>query len=112
MKKQYRLRKNWEFDLVLKNKKFIANKYVIVYYKKASAFKVGITVPKKFANSVGRNYHKRQMKAIVHKMNLYNYPYEMVIIIRKNFINCNFLTKVIEIEKIFTQFKQQNEKIK
>ncbi|SYV93539.1 Uncharacterised protein [Mycoplasmopsis synoviae] len=52
------------------------------------------------------------MKAIVHKMNLYNYPYEMVIIIRKNFINCNFLTKVIEIEKIFTQFKQQNEKIK
>ncbi|WP_036452475.1 ribonuclease P protein component [Mycoplasma buteonis] len=110
MKKIYRLKKNWEFDAVLNSKKQFINKYVILYYKKADEFKIGITVPKRFANSVGRNLYKRQLRSIVGEAHLENVPYQFVIIARKDFLNTDFAIKKAEVLKIFEKFRK-NEKI-
>ncbi|VEU70063.1 ribonuclease P protein component [Mycoplasmopsis glycophila] len=106
MKKIYRLKKNWEFNEVINSKKQIINKYVIVYYKNADAFKVGITVPKKFANSVGRNLYKRQLRAILHEIKLYDLRYEFVIIARKDFLETKYAHKKAEIQKLFEKFRK------
>lgn len=106
MKKIYRLKKNWEFNDVINSKKQIINKYVIVYYKNADAFKVGITVPKKFANSVGRNLYKRQLRAILHEIKLYDLCYEFVIIARKDFLETKYANKKAEIQKLFEKFRK------
>ncbi|QZE12110.1 ribonuclease P protein component [Mycoplasma sp. Ms02] len=89
MKKQYRLKKNWEFDRVLKSKNQLINKYLIVYYVDSKSFKCGLTCPKKFINSVGRNFHKRQLRAILNDLNLTDLNHEFVFIIRKAFIDEN-----------------------
>ncbi|WP_406614076.1 ribonuclease P protein component [Mycoplasma corogypsi] len=106
MKKKYRLRKNWEFSAVMKSKTQLINKYLVVYYKKADEFKVGITVPKKFANAVGRNLYKRQLKAMVRNSCLMNLPYEFVIIARKEFTQDSFDRKSKEIYKLFEKFRK------
>ncbi|WP_426461256.1 ribonuclease P protein component [Mycoplasma hafezii] len=110
MKKQHRLKKNWEFDSVMNTKKQLINKYVIVYYKHADAFKMGITVPKRFANAVGRNLYKRQLRAIIHECDLYDLPYEFVVIARKEFLEAPFSTKKKELQKLFEKFRK-NEQI-
>ncbi|VEU58628.1 ribonuclease P protein component [Mycoplasmopsis gallinacea] len=106
MKKIYRLKKNWEFNEILNSKKQLLNRFVIIYYKESNNFKIGITVPKKFANSVGRNLYKRQLRAIIHDLNIYDYKYEFVIIARKDFVEEDFATKQKEINKLFEKFRK------
>ncbi|WP_025755167.1 ribonuclease P protein component [Mycoplasmopsis cricetuli] len=110
MKKINRLKKNWEFNEVINSKQQFLNKYLIVYYIKANSFKVGLTVPKKFANAVQRNYYKRQLRAIIQNCNLINLEYHFVMIVRKDFFLNSFLEKEKSIRKLFEKFK--NEKIK
>lgn len=105
MKKQYRLQKSWDFDAVIKSKKQVINKFLIIYYKPAKEFKVGITVPKKFCNAVLRNYCKRQLKSIIHKMNIYNMNFHFVIILRKDFLNQTFQTKLATTEGLIKKIK-------
>ncbi|QGZ97392.1 ribonuclease P protein component [Mycoplasma sp. NEAQ87857] len=106
MKKEYRLKKNWEFNQVINTKQQFLNRFLIVYYKKSTSLKIGITVPKKFANSVGRNFYKRQLRAILHDLNLYDLNYEFVIIARKDFVVSDFKTKKDEINKLFEKFRK------
>lgn len=107
MKKIYRLKKNWEFDSLMKSKTQLVNKYVIVYYKKSDSFKAGITVPKKFASAVGRNFYKRQMRSIVRNLKIFNLNYNFVFIIRKEFLNTNFNLKYKSIEKLLSKITNE-----
>ncbi|EFF41326.1 ribonuclease P protein component [Mycoplasmopsis alligatoris] len=112
MKKQYRLQKNWEFnDLIRRNKQF-SNNFLVAYYQKADSLKVGITVPKKFANAVWRNYYKRQLRAIIHQANIYELNYHFVFIVRKEFLNADFALKKESIQKMLEKFKNESKKIK
>ncbi|WP_029512762.1 ribonuclease P protein component [Mycoplasmopsis iners] len=107
MKKIYRLQKSWEFDSVIKTKQQLINKYLIVYYKPSDNFRIGITVPKKFCNAVYRNYYKRQLKSIVHSLNLYDLKYDFVLILRKEFLNQNFAVKLETTRKLFEKIKYE-----
>ncbi|EGV00473.1 ribonuclease P protein component [Mycoplasmopsis columbina] len=108
MKKIYRLQKSWEFDSVIKSKQQILNKYLIVYYKEHDNFKIGITVPKKFCNAVYRNYYKRQLKSIVHSLNIYDWKYHFVLILRKEFLNQSYEVKLETTRKLFNKLKNEN----
>ncbi|TQC51555.1 ribonuclease P protein component [Mycoplasmopsis mucosicanis] len=105
MKKQYRLQKSWEFDNVIKGKKQLINKYLIIYYLPAEDFRVGITIPKKFANAVMRNYYKRQLKSIIHTLNIYDLKFHFVVILRKEFLNQTYKTKLDTTEGLFKKIK-------
>ncbi|MGZ9756814.1 ribonuclease P protein component [Mycoplasma sp. 4423] len=111
MKKQYRLRKNWDFQRIINNNKYVSNKYLVIYYAESSSFHAGITVPKKFENAVGRNYNKRQLKAIIHEIKIYDLNYDFVLIVRKDFIANDYATKKQSIAKLFEKFRK-NEKNK
>lgn len=107
MKKEYRLQKTWEFDVVIKNKKQVLNSLLVIYYMPAKEFKVGITIPKKFCNAVLRNYYKRQLKAIVHELNVYDMNYHFVMIIRKDFLDASYESKLENTRKLMKKIKNE-----
>ncbi|MEE3928271.1 ribonuclease P protein component [Mycoplasmopsis ciconiae] len=107
MKTQYRLKKNWEFDKLLKSNSQLVNKYIIVYYTKSKSFKAGITVPKKFAGAVGRNFYKRQMRSILNELDVFDLKYNFVFIIRKEFLNTDFSVKKNAIGKLIEKLKNE-----
>lgn len=106
MKKEYRLQKSWEFESIIKGKKQFVNKYLVLYYQPADDFKLGITVPKKFCNAFLRNYYKRQLKAIVHSLNIYDIKYHCVLILRKEFLNEGYGVKYNATKKLFNKLKK------
>ncbi|WP_406617136.1 ribonuclease P protein component [Mycoplasmopsis adleri] len=106
MKKKYRLQKSWQFDEIIKSKNQLVNKYLVLYYKPANEFKLGITVPKKFCGAFWRNYYKRQLKAIVHSLDVYDIKYHCVLILRKEFLTENYATKFDTTKEMFKKLKK------
>ncbi|EIE41117.1 ribonuclease P protein component [Mycoplasmopsis canis] len=112
MQKEFRLKKNWDFQEIIDSKQSINNSFLVVYYKKAESFKAGITIPKKFENSVGRNFNKRQLKAIIRELNLYELNYHFVMIARKKFCESEYNFKKQGIDELFKKFRNYAKKTK
>lgn len=65
MKKEFRIKKNKEFQQVFKVGKSYANRQFIIYLLKKEnqeAFRIGLSVSKKVGNSVTRNRIKRYIR--------------------------------------------------
>lgn len=65
MKKIYRIKKQNEFQQVLKKGNSFANRELVIYYVKDNAqshFRIGISVGKKIGNAVMRNKIKRYIR--------------------------------------------------
>lgn len=105
MKTKYRIKKNEEFQKIISKKKSKANKTFIVYYSNKSLdyARVGISVGKKLGNAVERNLYKRRLRMMFQEIfNNDTYPYDIIIIVRKEFINQtyeqnkNFLENILK----------------
>ncbi|APJ38363.1 ribonuclease P protein component [Mycoplasmopsis pullorum] len=107
MKKEHRLKKNWEFEKVMRSNHQLVNRHIIIYYLKSNSFKAGITVPKKFAGSVGRNFYKRQLRAIIHELDIYDLNYQFVFIVRKDFLTTDFAVKQKSIAKLMEKLRNE-----
>ena len=69
MEKQYRLRKNYQFNYVYKNGKAFSDKNLVVVFcqNKNNKPKIGFSISKKFGKAVKRNKMRRRLKEIVNK---------------------------------------------
>lgn len=107
MKKENRLRKNHQFQKIISRKEMFVSKYLVLYYKENNlkTARIGISVSKKFANAVGRNKQRRQVRAILDTINPFNKPYDLVIIVRKPFIEADFETKRNSLTKLIERLK-------
>lgn len=111
MKKENIVKKNWEFQKIILLKKQFINKYLIIYYVKNKKFEIGISIPKKFANAVERNYLKRQIKSILDKnIDVDKVGYKVVLIVRKDFIELPFLKKEEQVVKMFDKLRKIRDK--
>lgn len=93
MKKEEIVKKNQEFDYIIKNGMFKKNKEFIIYYSesKNDNNRFGISVSKKIGNAVKRNYYKRVIRNICDKSkNLYSNKKDYIIIMRKGLELLNF----------------------
>lgn len=102
------IRKNWEFQKILSLKKQIISKEIIIYFNKSTnfkIFKIGVSIPKQFANAVMRNHYKNQIKSILRNLNLDDYKFECVLITRKTFFQLDFLKKQNEIYNLLERIK-------
>lgn len=71
MKKQYRIKKEKEFQHVFFQGKSMANRQLVVYvYDKPEQahFRVGLSVGKKIGNAVKRNQVKRYLRQALHEL--------------------------------------------
>lgn len=84
-------------------KKQVINKWLVLYYKENQSFKIGISIPKKFANAVNRNKIRRQIKAILRTLNLFELKLKIVLIIRKEYIDATFEQKTKFLRNIFNK---------
>lgn len=87
MKKEYRIKKNNEFQTVFKQGKSSANRQFVVYVlskQDQEHFRIGLSVSKKIGNAVTRNRIKRLIRQffLEHKT-LVNQDKDYVIIARK-----------------------------
>ena len=106
MKKENILKKNLEFQKIINQKKQIINKFIILYYQDCDHFEIGISIPKKFANAITRNFIKRQVKWIMDSFVDYKQiNYKVVLIVRKDFINLSIEEKSNQIIKMFKKLK-------
>lgn len=106
------VKKKWEFQAIINQKKQVINKYIVLYYisnnlanQPISDLKIGISVPKKFGNAVIRNFNKRQVKEILRQVDFSNIHFHYVLILRKTFLSLSYEEKSHEIIKIFERVK-------
>ncbi len=98
MEKQYRLRKNYQFNYVYKNGKSVNDKNLVIVFchNKNGKPKIGFSVSKKYGKAVKRNKVKRRLKEIINK--------------RYNFLNTKynyiFLPRTLEKPATFAQLEK------
>lgn len=94
MKKINIVKESKDFERIIKNGRFIKNKYYILYYLQNNNkfYRFGISVGKKISNkAVIRNKLKRRLKSIVdnHK-NLYQNNQDYIIIMKRSCLEANY----------------------
>lgn len=94
MKKSYRVKKNKEFQHILKYGKSFANRELVIYYKEKPLqkhFRIGISVGKKLGNAVVRNKLKRYIREVFNQIEDAVIPeVDIIIIVRKPSIHLPF----------------------
>ena len=114
MKKEYRIKKSDEIELVM-NKGFSkANRTFIVYkYRnlEIEKYRVAISAPKKLGKAVVRNKAKRQIRAILQQNDSYlKAGYDYFIIARPDILEIDFATatkQMIHVLKLVHQPPQK-----
>lgn len=92
MKKQYRIKKNEDFQTIIKKRQSIASKYFIVYYNQNSLghLRVGLSVSKKLGKAVVRNKIKRQVRSMAQGLFDVNESMDYIIIVRNAYLYQTF----------------------
>ncbi|MFS0865529.1 ribonuclease P protein component [Fredinandcohnia sp. 179-A 10B2 NHS] len=109
MKKEYRIKKNQDFQTVFKHGKSSANRQFVVYVYENEGqdhFRIGLSVSKKLGNAVTRNRIKRLIRQffLEHKFSVQNKDY--VIIARKPVVDMEYeevkksLLHVLKVAKV------------
>jgi ribonuclease P protein component len=110
VKKEFRVKKNKEFQEIFKKGKSFANRQFVVYSLKKPGqahFRIGLSVSKKLGNAVKRNQIKRYIRQAVLELeeDLHN-EYDYIIIARKPAAEMDFfeiknsLIHVLKISKV------------
>lgn len=91
MKKINVLKKNEDFNRIIKTQKPYKNKYFIIYLEWTSDnyYHFGLSVGKKIGNAVIRNKYKRRLKNIIDEKD-YKNNFNCIIILRNEVLNLSF----------------------
>lgn len=120
MRKEYRIKKNKEFQEAFKKGKSVANRQFVVYALKRPEqkhFRIGLSVSKKIGNAVTRNQIKRYVRQVFHELDgqLHN-DVDYVIIARKPTATMDFfevkqsLSHVLRLAHVLKKFKYEQGK--
>lgn len=93
MKKKYIVKKQQDFNNLIKSGKKIYSKYFVIYYKdnNINHSRYGISVGTKLGNAVFRNNHKRKIRMIIDQ-NIYikEKKKDFIILLRKSGSNLKY----------------------
>lgn len=87
MKVKNRIKKNSDFDILIKSGKCIREKNLALYHLDNSLgySRIGISVQTKLGNAVKRNKARRQLKALITELMDLNVPKDYIFVIYKGY---------------------------
>jgi ribonuclease P protein component len=101
LKKQYRLKKKYQFNYVYRVGKSVGGKYLVIYSapSKNKNIHVGIVVSKKLGHAVVRNRTKRRIReAISPALPVLAKNYNVVIIARQSILDATYWQIAADLE--------------
>ncbi|KAB2330821.1 ribonuclease P protein component [Cytobacillus depressus] len=115
MKKEFRVKKNKDFQEAFKNGNSFANRQFVVYSLRKpdqEHFRIGLSVSKKIGNAVTRNQIKRYVRQAFHELeNELNQKFDYIIIARKPVAEMGFheikssLIHVLKLSRVLSKHK-------
>lgn len=113
MKREHRILKNEDYQVIIKTGKLVRTPLCYGYYRpnELETLRVGVAVSKKVGNAVTRNKIKRRIKAIVR-------PYtkthggDFVLVAKKDVLESSFTDLTNAIMKIFSENGEKHEEKK
>lgn len=99
MKKEYRVKKSSDIEMIIKKRQSVSNRHFVLYKKENhenNHFKFAVSVSKKYGNAVKRNKIKRQVREIISKMDILP-KFDIFIVVKSNIPDSSFddLTKAL-----------------
>ncbi|WP_428910285.1 ribonuclease P protein component [Niallia sp. Krafla_26] len=121
MRKEYRIKKNKEFQDIFKKGKSVANRQFVLYTLKQpeqAHFRIGLSVSKKIGNAVTRNRIKRYIRQVFHELDeqIHN-EWDYIIIARKPTAEMDFfevkqsLTHVLGLARVLKKSKNMSKTV-
>ena len=118
MKKEFRIKRNEEFQEIIEKRIRVSSAVFVVYYRtnEQKHLRIGISVGKKLGNAVERNLVKRQLRAMIRENLNFSCPYDLIIIVRPDFRKQSFdanrkdllhLIKKIKIEEQYSLIRKE-----
>jgi len=112
MKKEFRIKKSDEIELVMKKGFSKANRTFIVYKLKNSnsnSYRVALSAPKKIGKAVVRNKVKRRMRAILREnQGILIDGYDYFIVSRPDILQINFVDATKQMKHVLKLVHQEN----
>ncbi len=112
MKKENRVKSHQDFQKVIANKKSFANSSFVMYYATSEYDhpRFGISSSKKLGKAITRNLIRRQVRSMIDEIqkSLSIKAYDIVLIVRKTFIESDYLTNRTNLEKLLIKIKEDN----
>ena len=111
MKKVNTVKKNTDFDRIIKNNKSYKWKDYILYVERTNEknYHFGLSVGKKIGNAVTRNKVKRQIKSIIDKLDYQN-GFNCIIIVGKKIVEKSFQEMECNLKQAFEKIDILKEK--
>lgn len=103
MKKEYRIRKNEEFERIIQLKKSFSDACFVVYYapRQLNNARIGISVSKKMGDAVDRNKIKRQLRMmLLDIVDFEKCQKDLIVIVRKAYLENDYQSNKDDLEKI------------
>ncbi len=111
MKKEYRIKKNEDFQSIIRSKQSVANKKYVVYYRRNDQhLRVGISVGKKIGHAVVRNKTKRQVRMMIQEIFDKNKKMDFIVIVRPYFLLSSYENNKKYLKYLYDKINKRMEK--
>lgn len=107
MKKEYRVKKSKQIEMIIKKRQSVANKHFVLYKKENHEnhhFRFAVSVSKKYGNAVKRNKIKRQVREIIAKLDIIS-NIDIFIVVKPNLPNLEFAELEASLKQLVTRQK-------
>ena len=109
MKKIYSLKKNKDFQNIIKSKQSVGCSTLVIYYLKneLNYTRVGISSGKKVGNAVIRNRTKRQVRALLDSLINYEKSMDLIVIVRNKFLEQDYENNLKDLKYLLDKINKK-----
>ena len=109
MKKENSLKKNQDFQKVIKSKQSVGCKSFVIYYLKNEFdyARIGISAGKRIGNAVIRNRTKRQVRAIIDSTFNKEENLDMIVVVRDKFLEQDYETNLKDFKYLLNKINKE-----